>query len=119
MLTSDLLRYEIDDVQIRPRYLTRRQADHYLSVAKDLIQIFENQVGGLRHELDETLEAFEADRTDYKVLRGLIKLLDNREGPLRESAAWALGRIPGRKSARALFTLSCLRISRQRTRPPS
>jgi tetratricopeptide (TPR) repeat protein/HEAT repeat protein len=40
---------------------------------------------------------------DERATKGLVKLLDNREGPLRDAAAWALGRIPGRRSSAALF----------------
>jgi tetratricopeptide (TPR) repeat protein/HEAT repeat protein len=40
---------------------------------------------------------------DERATDGLVKLLNNREGPLRDAAAWALGRIPGRRSAAALF----------------
>ena len=40
---------------------------------------------------------------DERATEGLVKLLNNREGPLRDAAAWALGRISGRRSSAALF----------------
>lgn len=40
---------------------------------------------------------------DERGVDGLVKLLSNREGPIRDAAAWALSRIGGHKSTKALF----------------
>lgn len=50
----------------------------YLQVASDLIAIFRNHESRRRHELDEELEEYVGAGTDYRTLRGLIKLLMDR-----------------------------------------
>jgi len=76
MLTSDLLRFKIEGHRIKPRYLTRKQAGQYLSIADDLIAIYNSHVGKSRKDLDNALDEYEAERVDYKIIRGLTKLLD-------------------------------------------
>lgn len=76
MLTSDLLRYKIEGHRIKPRYLTRKQAGQYLSIADDLIALYNSHVGKRRRDLDNALDEYEAERVDYKIIRGLTKLLD-------------------------------------------
>ena len=59
-----------------PRYI---DADaNYLRVADDLIRLFREHQGQRRAVLDETLEEYVGSGTDYKILRGLIKLLMDR-----------------------------------------
>lgn len=76
MLTSDLLRYQIDDRAITPRYLTRRNAEYYLRLAGDLIKIYRDNLGNRRGDLEKALESYEQDRVGYKIQRGLAKILD-------------------------------------------
>jgi uncharacterized protein len=60
-----------------PRYIDTGDAG-YLQVADDLIAIFHEHEGRRRAELDEELEEYVGSGTDYRVLRGLIKLLTDR-----------------------------------------
>lgn len=76
MLTSDLLRYSIDEKYIKPRYLTRRYADFYLALANDLLTIYQKHVGKSRGELEDVLADYQSDWAGYKIVRGLAKMLD-------------------------------------------
>lgn len=76
MLTSDLLRYEIGERTIMPRYLTRKRAKFYLKIAQDLKLIYQNYIGQPRCELEQALDDYEQDWVGYKILRGLVKILD-------------------------------------------
>lgn len=75
MLTGDLLRSRIEGDTIRPRYLTRKQAVHYLRVAADLRALVELHAGKTRAELESALMEMEGERVGYKILRGLAKIL--------------------------------------------
>lgn len=79
MLTSDLAMSWRRGKTINPRYIDAEDAA-YLQVADDLIAIFREHVGRRRAELDEELEEYVGSGTDYKILRGFIKLLTDRCG---------------------------------------
>lgn len=76
MLTGDL---------VRPRLRRRGEAvwveqirlddAHWLHTAEDLITLFEAHHTRSRAAWEAALEAYEGDRTDYDVLRGLAKVL--------------------------------------------
>lgn len=76
MLTNDLLRYEVGEHDITPRYLPRKRADYYLKIAEELIRIFKTHLGKSRHELECALDEYESDRVGYKIIRGLAKILE-------------------------------------------
>lgn len=76
MLTGDLSRYRIQGDDIRPSYITRRNAVRYIPLCGTLIGLFRSHVGKQRRNLDDALLDFEGGRTDYKVMRGLAKLLE-------------------------------------------
>ncbi|MFQ6092182.1 MAG: DUF790 family protein [bacterium] len=78
MLTGDLVRYYIDNGRIFPLFVSRRESPHYLTICRELIDIFAEHVGKPRRELSEALERFESDSTDFKIYRGLAKLLLDR-----------------------------------------
>jgi len=78
MLTSDLLRVRVDGNTISPRYITRREGGRYLEACQQLIEIYQEHVGRTRGELERALERYESDCTNYKVYRGLAKLLEER-----------------------------------------
>jgi len=78
MLTGDLVRprlrrranlIEIEQVNVNDPY--------WLNTAEDLIELFNEQAGNTRSEWDTVLEAYEGDRTDYEVVRGLAKVLSD------------------------------------------
>lgn len=77
MLTADLaLCWQRGD-QIKPRYIETGEED-YLREAEDLIALFAEHEEGTRAALEESLRDYVGTGTDYKILRGLIKLLTDR-----------------------------------------
>jgi uncharacterized protein len=77
MLTADLAQSWQRGGRCGPRYIDRRDAD-YLRDADALIRIFSEHEGRPRRELDHALEEYVGTGTDYKILRGFIKLLLDR-----------------------------------------
>ncbi len=77
MLTSDLaINWRRGD-KIVPRLIKTDDAG-YLRDARVLIEIFEEFRGKTRGELESELEEYVGTGTDYRILRGLIKLLTDR-----------------------------------------
>ncbi|HEY6186138.1 MAG TPA: DUF790 family protein [Pyrinomonadaceae bacterium] len=77
MLTADLAQSWQRGGRTGPRYIETEDAD-YLRDAAELIKLFVEHEGRARAELDAALEAYVGLGTDYKILRGLIKLLMDR-----------------------------------------
>jgi predicted nuclease of restriction endonuclease-like RecB superfamily len=77
MLTADLAMSWRRGDQIRPRQIRADDA-RYTRVAADLISIFAAHEGRARRELEDALRDYVGTGTDYRVLRGLIKLLTDR-----------------------------------------
>jgi predicted nuclease of restriction endonuclease-like RecB superfamily len=77
MLTADLaLSWQRGD-RTGPRYIDPNDAD-YLSDAAQLIQLCQSFEGHTRAELDAALAEYVGTGTDYRIQRGLIKLLLDR-----------------------------------------
>ena len=77
MLTSDLaLNFRRGD-KILPRLIKADDAG-YLNDAENLIEIFEDFLDKTRGELEAELEEYVGTGTDYRIMRGLIKLLTDR-----------------------------------------
>jgi predicted nuclease of restriction endonuclease-like RecB superfamily len=77
MLTGDLaLSYRRGNM-VAPKHIETGDAK-YLRVADDLVAIFRDHQGRPRAELDEELDQYVGAGTDYKILRGFIKLLSDR-----------------------------------------
>lgn len=77
MLTSDLaINWRRGD-KIFPR-LIKTNNEGYLRDAEILIEIFDEFSGKTRGELEFELEEYVGTGTDYRILRGLIKLLTDR-----------------------------------------
>jgi len=77
MLTSELImpRLKKRGKTVTPLALP---SDYYfLAIANDLIQLFNQQVGHSRGELDDALRAYEGDNLDYPIIRGLSHILLN------------------------------------------
>lgn len=73
MLTADLaIAFQRGD-RIQPRRL--EPDDAHLSVAEDLIRIFAEHLNLRRAELNQALDEYVGTGTDYRILRGMIKLL--------------------------------------------
>ena len=77
MLTSELLRYQIQDGQIFVVYVNPK-SEKYLKIAQDIIDIYVAYLGKTRGELTAALEEYEAYDTDYRVKRGLAKMLEDK-----------------------------------------
>ena len=63
--------------KVMPRYIDAED-EEYLSAAEDLVALFESYVGRPRAALEESLQEYVGTGTDYRILRGLIKLLTDR-----------------------------------------
>lgn len=77
MLTADLaLSWQRGD-QIKPRYVNVADP-RWLREAATLVQLFKEHTGRTRGELDRALDEYVGTGTDYRVMRGLTKLLMDR-----------------------------------------
>jgi predicted nuclease of restriction endonuclease-like RecB superfamily len=77
MLTADLAMSWQRGDRIQPRYIDEED-EEYLRAAEDLITLFESHDGRTRAALEESLAEYVGTGTDYRILRGLIKLLTDR-----------------------------------------
>lgn len=77
MLTSDLAINWRRGAKIFPRLIKTDDAT-YLRDAEILIEIFEEFENKTRGELERELEEYVGTGTDYRILRGFIKLLNDR-----------------------------------------
>ena len=74
MLTSDLLQTRNHGPYIYPRYI-KTDAPRAQALAEQLIAIFGDHQGKTRRELSDALNQYAQDSTDYRIQRGLAKLL--------------------------------------------
>ncbi len=74
MLTSDLLQTRNHGPYIYPRYI-KTEAPRAQGLAEQLIAIFSDHQGKTRRELSDALNQYAQDSTDYRIQRGLAKLL--------------------------------------------
>ena len=77
MLTADLAMSWQRGDRIHPRYIDAEDEEH-LRAAEDLISLFASHDGRRRAALEESLQEYVGTGTDYRILRGLIKLLTDR-----------------------------------------
>jgi uncharacterized protein len=77
MLTADLAMSWQRGDRIQPRYIDEED-EEYLRAAEDLIALFDGHDGRTRATLEESLQEYVGTGTDYRILRGLIKLLTDR-----------------------------------------
>ena len=74
MLTSDLVRTRSRGPYIMPLYVNVTD-EQSIRLADDLVRIVADHKGKTRRELDEALDRYEGDSPDFKLMRGLAKLL--------------------------------------------
>ena len=74
MLTLDLLRTRVEGGSIAPRYVDVGHTGH-LRLARALIDILAGHSGDTRGCLQTALEEYAGDRVNYRIQRGLTKLL--------------------------------------------
>ena len=96
MLTADLAMSWQRGERIKPRYVGPDD-EEYLRAAEDLIGLFVAHEGAARGTLEESLHEYVGTGTDYKILRGLSKLLTDRCEFVTEAAR------PPEELRRALF----------------
>ncbi len=72
MLPPDLIRVRRRKGVIRPTYAS----DEHLSLAKTLVSVHEENIGGTRGELSDALSGCEELGFDYKLVRGLSAVLE-------------------------------------------
>ena len=77
MLTADLAISWQRGERVKPLHVDTEDAK-YLQVAEDLIAVFEQHEGAARAELERSVQEYVGTGTDYKILRGMIKLLTDR-----------------------------------------
>ncbi|HEX8502855.1 MAG TPA: DUF790 family protein [Pyrinomonadaceae bacterium] len=77
MLTADLAMSWQRGERIMPRHIDPDD-EEYLRVAEDLVALFASHGGRSRASLEESLQEYVGTGTDYRILRGLIKLLTDR-----------------------------------------
>ena len=77
MLTADLAMSWQRGDSINPRYIDAED-EEYLRAAEDLVALFASHDGRTRAALEESLQEYVGTGTDYRTLRGLIKLLTDR-----------------------------------------
>lgn len=77
MLTADLAVNYRRGTKVFPYHIKTDNPD-YLRDAQNLIEIFQEFGGKTRGDLEKELEEYVGTGTDYKILRGLIKLLMDR-----------------------------------------
>lgn len=77
MLTSDLMRVGLRKGVIKPSYIKETHAK-LLELAADLIELHADHVEHTRGELDEALHNFVGAMPNFRLVRGLAKLLDRR-----------------------------------------
>jgi len=76
MLTTDLLQTRSEGPYLYPRYI-KTDAPRFVSMAEELIAIYASAEGRPRRELTDALERYADDSTDYRIQRGLAKLLSD------------------------------------------
>ena len=74
MLTSDLLQTRNEGPYVYPRYI-KTEGHRFVSMAEELIAIYAEHQGKTRRELMDALSEYSQDSTDYRIQRGLAKLL--------------------------------------------
>src|SRR5215207_915125 len=77
MLTAELALSWQRGEQVKPRYV-EPDDEEYVRAAGELVAIFESHEGRTRASLEESLQEYVGTGTDYKILRGMIKLLTDR-----------------------------------------
>ncbi len=76
MLTADLARSRTRDGSVKPLFIDPDD-ERYRGTAAELIQIFEEHLGEPKGELEETIDQLTIADTDYKIVQGLAKLLQD------------------------------------------
>lgn len=77
MLTSDLIRVSVGKRRVRPKYIDTSDSA-LVELAYTLIQVMEESLHERREDIEDNLSQYQGAHGDYKMVRGLIRLLMNR-----------------------------------------
>ena len=100
MLTADLLLTRTEGPYLYPRYV-RTDAPRFIRMAEELISIYAAHAGKPRRELTTALNQYAEDRTDFRIQRGLAKLLRDDRCEFEEQTI-----APPAEIRQRLFTLA-------------
>lgn len=76
MLTADLARSRTTDNEVQPLFIDPDE-DRYRETARELIDLFEAHLGEPKGDLKDAIDELTVADTDYKIVRGLAKLLED------------------------------------------
>ena len=76
MLTADLARSRTTDNEVQPLFIDPDE-DRYRETARELIDLFEAHLGEPKGDLEDAIDELTVTDTDYKIVRGLAKLLED------------------------------------------
>lgn len=76
MLTADLARSRTTDETVTPLFIDPNEP-HYRETAEELIGLFEAHLGEPKGDLEDAIDELTTTETDYKVVQGLAKLLQD------------------------------------------
>lgn len=77
MLTLDLLRFRVSGDSITPVYISSSKSGRYYSIAAAVVELYSSFTGKTVGELEERLEDALGSAPDYKVYRGLAKMMSD------------------------------------------
>jgi len=100
MLTSDLLLTRNEGPYLYPRYIAV-DSPRFVDMAGELIEIFTTHEGKTRREMTDALNRYAEDSTDYRIQRGLAKLLSDDRCEFTERSV-----APPAEVRQRLFTLA-------------
>lgn len=73
VLTGDLIRYHYRGTSIYPSYI--KTGERYIKTGEELIEIYRKFEGKTRGELDNAIRDYIGSGTDFKIKRGLARIL--------------------------------------------
>jgi predicted nuclease of restriction endonuclease-like RecB superfamily len=74
VLTADLARSRTTDERVTPLFIDPEE-QRYRDTARELIDLFDTHLGESKGDLDDAIDELTVADTDYKIIRGLAKLL--------------------------------------------
>jgi len=99
VLTADLARSRTTERAITPLFIDPEQR-RYRETARELLQLFEAHLGESKGELEDAIDELTIDDTDYKIVQGLAKLLQD------ESEFAVVAPVEPREIRRRLFEVA-------------
>lgn len=76
VLTANLARSRTDRNSITPLFVDTEE-DRYQETAQELIEIYTDHLGEPKGDLEDTIDQLTVTNTDYKIIQGLAKLLQD------------------------------------------